>query len=476
MPSGAGNSQNMYNQLSNAGQNPYYDQLSGTYQANADRALNSALNTVDLRTGANGMAGSSRAGIASGMAMRDVNTDLQSNLANLAYQGYNQNMQNRMALAQSADQTAMQKYGADLGYAGTVYGADRGLEGTKYASDNSLKGSMYGADKGLEGTMYSSDAAKAASMYGADKSYSASIYGSDAAKAASMYGADKGLQGTMYSSDAAKAASMYGADKNYAANIYGTDMQGYLGQLNNATQMYGMDQNYSANMGNVANNAAQIQNMYNLGMAQNNTANNSLITQLLGGMQGSMNGGMQAAGNVFNMGNYGLNNSMAPLQGLQYYAGALGQPTILGSGGSFGSGVSNAIANSMGMNMSGYGGIGANSIGGGGGGGGLCFITTAATSALGEPDDGPTLTKLRLFRDEFMLNDPALVKEVSRYYDIAPEIVRKINQREDSDFIYESINNLYLQPAVEAIDDGDNEKAYEIYKDMVNHCLELVGE
>ena len=375
---GLNNSQTMFNQLQNSGPNPYYDQLSNVYQNNADRTLNQALNTVDMRSGASGMAGSSRAGVASGMVMRDVNTDLQSNLANLAYQGYDQNIQNQLRMAQAADQTAMQKYGADLGYASSVYGADRGLEGTKYASDNSLKGSMYGADKGLEGTKYSSDAAKQASMYGSDKSYAASIYGSDAAKQASMYGADKSYassiygsdaarQASMYGADAAKMASMYGADRNYAANIYGTDMQGYLGFLNNATQMYGMDQNYAANMGNVANQAAQIQNMYNLGMAGNNTANNQILAQLLAGQQGAMTGGMQMAPAIQGMGGYQLNNAQSPLQALQYYAGALGQPTILGSGGSFGSGYGMGSSNSMGMNMSGYGGIGASGGGGGGG-------------------------------------------------------------------------------------------------------------
>ncbi|MCY4408269.1 MAG: hypothetical protein OXC15_18015, partial [Rhodospirillaceae bacterium] len=77
----------------------------------------------------------------------------------------------------------------------------------------------------------------------------------------------------------------------------------------------------------------------------------------------------------------------------------------------------------------GIGGLGGDGDGGGGDGGGGdggCFLTTAVTERRGEPDDGPTLTLLRAFRDGYMTRTPERRALVEEYYAIAPKLVAAI--------------------------------------------------
>ena len=48
------------------------------------------------------------------------------------------------------------------------------------------------------------------------------------------------------------------------------------------------------------------------------------------------------------------------------------------------------------------------------------------TEQRGEPDDGPTLTTLRTFRDEYLLATPAGRALVREYYAVAPVIVARV--------------------------------------------------
>lgn len=96
-----------------------------------------------------------------------------------------------------------------------------------------------------------------------------------------------------------------------------------------------------------------------------------------------------------------------------------------------------------------------------------CFITTATCHSRNLPDDCHELTVLRNFRDTYMLRNDDMKLEVAEYYEIAPKICRKIDEQENSFGIYENIWRQWLQPAIDAIDDGKNETAYNIYKQMV---------
>lgn len=97
---------------------------------------------------------------------------------------------------------------------------------------------------------------------------------------------------------------------------------------------------------------------------------------------------------------------------------------------------------------------------------GGCYITTAAT-LNGELDNGFTLTALRNFRDDYMLQDPQRRADLLEYYAVAPDIVKRISESPDSDNTWHEIRLRYLAPAVIAYVTGNNEKAYEIYTKMV---------
>lgn len=98
--------------------------------------------------------------------------------------------------------------------------------------------------------------------------------------------------------------------------------------------------------------------------------------------------------------------------------------------------------------------------------GGGCYITTAATRN-GEIDNGFTLTALRNFRDEYMLQDPQRHADLLEYYATAPEVVRRINASSKAEDIWGQVRVDYLIPAVVAYVTGNNEAAYEIYFNMM---------
>jgi hypothetical protein len=98
-----------------------------------------------------------------------------------------------------------------------------------------------------------------------------------------------------------------------------------------------------------------------------------------------------------------------------------------------------------------------------------CFITTAVCKTLQKPDDCAELTKFRHFRDTFMKSSEEMRSEIQEYYDIAPRICSRIDESGEfnSSQKYADIWADSLKPAFEALDMGDNQKAHDIYKEMV---------
>ena len=89
-----------------------------------------------------------------------------------------------------------------------------------------------------------------------------------------------------------------------------------------------------------------------------------------------------------------------------------------------------------------------------------CFLTTAIVEYRGEADDGPTLTKLRNFRDTYLADYP---EEVKKYYQVAPKIVAAIPKDNPTwDWVGKQIDS-----AIEHIDNDMLDKAHETYKSMV---------
>ena len=121
----------------------------------------------------------------------------------------------------------------------------------------------------------------------------------------------------------------------------------------------------------------------------------------------------------------------------------------------------------------GIGGIGGDSGGGDGGGdgGGGCFLTTAVTERRGEPDDGPTLTLLREFRDGYMTRTPERRALVEEYYEIAPKLVAAI----PADHAEWEWIALEVDFAADAIGDGAEDEAFEVYVHMVRRLKKNWG-
>lgn len=93
-----------------------------------------------------------------------------------------------------------------------------------------------------------------------------------------------------------------------------------------------------------------------------------------------------------------------------------------------------------------------------------CYLTTACLVHFKEnfDDNCEELTILRWFRDNYVLKE-----DIKHYYEVAPLIVEAINEKEQSDLIYDYIYDNIVDYCVEQIKDGNYEEAYERYKNSV---------
>lgn len=99
---------------------------------------------------------------------------------------------------------------------------------------------------------------------------------------------------------------------------------------------------------------------------------------------------------------------------------------------------------------------------------GGCFLTSACVDYLGKEDDCVELTKLRAFRDTYMKASDYGSNLVKEYYEVAPEIVRRINSSSNRAEFYEYINCV-IADCVADIDNGNNGLAMEKYVEMVRN-------
>lgn len=93
-----------------------------------------------------------------------------------------------------------------------------------------------------------------------------------------------------------------------------------------------------------------------------------------------------------------------------------------------------------------------------------CFLTTACMKYFQKnfDDNCEELTLLRWFRDNFVSND-----DINHYYEIAPIIVKAINESTSDDEIYKYIYENVVQFCVNCIKNKDYDKAYDRYKNTV---------
>jgi len=72
------------------------------------------------------------------------------------------------------------------------------------------------------------------------------------------------------------------------------------------------------------------------------------------------------------------------------------------------------------------------------------------------------LTVLRWFRDNFVSKE-----DIEHYYNVAPIIVKKINDDKNSNAIYDYIYDNIVDYCVEQIEQGNYDKAYSRYKNSI---------
>ena len=96
----------------------------------------------------------------------------------------------------------------------------------------------------------------------------------------------------------------------------------------------------------------------------------------------------------------------------------------------------------------------------------LCLLSTTCASARELPDDCLELTTLRRFRDKYILALPDGDKLIASYYELAPQLVSRIDADPDCHVIYEHLWTSLVTPCVEKIRSGANIEALKHYIDV----------
>lgn len=102
---------------------------------------------------------------------------------------------------------------------------------------------------------------------------------------------------------------------------------------------------------------------------------------------------------------------------------------------------------------------------------GFCFITTAVCDYYGKPDNCMELSKLRSFRDNWLMKQENGPLDVSVYYDCAPALVDKMIKSPDYSETCKTIMKEYIQPCIKLIDAGRNSECREKYFELVKFMM-----
>lgn len=103
-----------------------------------------------------------------------------------------------------------------------------------------------------------------------------------------------------------------------------------------------------------------------------------------------------------------------------------------------------------------------------------CYLTTACLVANQVDPHCYELDTLRSFRDNYLKSTQEGQKLIDEYYSIAPRIVSEINDLVEGKKIYNNIYHEVIIPCVGFIENGQNEKAKNLYCQMVLHLKEMV--
>ena len=95
-----------------------------------------------------------------------------------------------------------------------------------------------------------------------------------------------------------------------------------------------------------------------------------------------------------------------------------------------------------------------------------CYLTTIMSKLLHYSDDNYYLNTLRSFRDNVMINNPEYIPLLLTYDIIGPQISDKLEHDKSGIDIAKVFFNRYIISAVNAIENGKEEHAINIYKTM----------
>ncbi len=96
-----------------------------------------------------------------------------------------------------------------------------------------------------------------------------------------------------------------------------------------------------------------------------------------------------------------------------------------------------------------------------------CYITTATCKYLGKSDDCYELEKFREYRDKILIRDPDGEDLIKEYYQVAPQIVKNVDNMCNSKEIYFMIWNEYLKPCLRFLECGEYANCKDLYVKMV---------
>lgn len=101
---GPSNMQEINNMIMGGQGNNYADAMRGQYVRDANQAQENMLSNLDSRAAAAGMSGGSRHGVATAQGMRDINKNLQRNMAETGYNTFDKDLDRKLQIAGMADQ------------------------------------------------------------------------------------------------------------------------------------------------------------------------------------------------------------------------------------------------------------------------------------------------------------------------------------------------------------------------------------
>jgi len=107
--------------------------------------------------------------------------------------------------------------------------------------------------------------------------------------------------------------------------------------------------------------------------------------------------------------------------------------------------------------------------------GSLCFITSACVESMGLPDYCYELTVLRNFRDMYLVSTESGRSDITRYYEIAPRILKRLYRMPDASVQLRSIYKKMILPAVELVGGGRYKEAHAHYADQLRNLLNRLG-